>query len=219
MKVELVAQTTGRGKYKDLKSEEIIVAIARHGTIKEDQGKLVLYLMDQKHWSPLDMINFVFEIETSRAIGREILRHKSMFFQEYSQRYTDKMKFEPLELRKQHEKNRQSSTEPFDPFIEHLGVKASEAIEIFTQALHELYKSVTDAGVAKECARFILPERTSTIITVNGTLRSWLSFLNVRCDHNAQKEIQEIAILIGESLESELPNVFARINWRSGMFM
>lgn len=219
MKVELVAQTTGRGKYKDLKSEEIIVAIARHGVIKEDNGKLIVYLMDEKHVSPLDMINFVFEVETSRAIGREILRHKSMFFQEYSQRYTDKMKFEPLELRKQHEKNRQSSTEVFDPFIEKLGMKASEAMELSTEALHQLYKTVTEAGVARECARFILPERTTTILTVNGTLRSWLSFLNVRCDHNAQKEIQNIAVLIGETLEVELPNVFARINWRKGMFM
>lgn len=218
MKVELVAQTTGRGKYKDLKSEEIIVAIARHGVIKEDNGKLIVYLMDEKHVSPLDMINFVFEVETSRAIGREILRHR-MSFQEYSQRYTDKMKFEPLELRKQHEKNRQSSTEVFDPFIEKLGMKASEAMELSTQALHQLYKTVTEAGVARECARFILPERTTTIITVNGTLRSWLSFLNVRCDHNAQKEIQNIAVLIGETLEVELPNVFARINWRKGMFM
>lgn len=219
MKVELVAQTTGRGKYKDLKSEEIIVAIARHGVIKEDNGKLIVYLMDEKHVSPLDMINFVFEVETSRAIGREILRHKSMFFQEYSQRYTDKMAFEPIELRKQHEKNRQSSTEVFNPFIEKLGMKASEAMELSTEALHQLYKTVTEAGVARECARFILPERTTTIITVNGTLRSWLSFLNVRCDHNAQKEIQNIAVLIGETLEVELPNVFARINWRKGMFM
>lgn len=218
MKVELVAQTTGRGKYKDLKPEEIIVAIARHGVIKEDNGKLIVYLMDQKHVSPLEMINFVFEIETSRAIGREILRHR-MSFQEYSQRYTDKMKFEPLELRKQHEKNRQSSTEVFDPFIEKLGMKASEAMELWTQSLYDVYKGVIDAGVARECARFILPERTTTILTVNGTLRSWLSFLNVRCDHNAQKEIQNIAVLIGETLEAELPNVFARIDWRKGMFM
>src|SRR5690625_859029 len=91
MKVELVTKTQGVGKYKELSSEEIISAIARHGTIKEDNGRLVKYLMDHKHWSPLEFLNFTFEIETSRAIGRQMLRHRSMSgIQEWSQRYSER---------------------------------------------------------------------------------------------------------------------------------
>jgi len=114
-KVELVSKTTGVNKYKDLNSEEIIAAIARHGIIKEDNGKLVKYLMAEKHMSPLDMVNFTFEIETSRAIGRQILRHASIKFQEHSKRYSDKISFEPIELRKEHPTNRQSSSDVFNP--------------------------------------------------------------------------------------------------------
>ena len=117
MQVELITKTIGTGKYKDLSSEEIISAIARHGVIKEDNGKLVKHLMDKSHWSPLDMINFTFEIETSRDIGRQILRHQSIKFQEHSTRYSSRVQFEPIELRKEHPTNRQSSTEVFDPAI------------------------------------------------------------------------------------------------------
>lgn len=222
MKVQLVTKTVGVGKYESLNSEEIISAIARHGIIKEDNGKLVKYLMSNAHWSPLDMINFTFEVETSRAIGRQILRHASIKFQEHSQRYSDKVEFEEIELRKEHPTNRQSSTEVFDPEITWKGdtTSASEFIENYLTYTNILYKMLLEKGVAKECARMILPECTKSILSANGTLRSWLSFLNVRCDRNhAQKECQDIATLIGESLEQELPNVFSIIDWKKGMFM
>lgn len=217
MKVELVAFTSGVGKYSELNQEEITSAIARHGIIKEDNGKLVKYLMNEKHWSPLDMINFVFEIQTSRAIGRQILRHASIKFQEHSQRYSESAIFEPFELRKEHPTNRQSSTEVFDPVI--INSKSSKEIKIILGEIYGLYNALIESGVAKECARMILPECTTTTITANGTLRSWLSFLNVRQDHHSQKEVQEISTLIGEALESVMPNVFKQINWRKGMFL
>ena len=223
MNVQLVTKTIGVGKYEGLTSEEIVSAIARHGIIKEDNGKLVKYLMDQKHWSPLDMINFSFEIETSRAIGRQLLRHASIRPQEHSQRYSDRVLFEPIELRKEDKVNRQSSTEIFDPEIwfEAKGItkKASSSIEFTLVMIENLYHNLLKAGVAKECARMILPECVTTTMTFNGTLRSWLSFLNVRCDHHAQKEAVIIATLIGEALEKEMPNVFSTIDWRKGMFM
>ena len=220
MKVELVARIEGVGKYKNLTSEEIISAIARHGIIKEDNGKLVKYLMANRHWSPLDMINFTFEIETSRAIGRQLLRHASIRPQEHSQRYSNRVLFEPIELRKEDKVNRQSSIEIFDPILKDIdGEKASQLIEEHLLEVDRLYESLIKAGVAKECARMILPECTITTMTFNGTLRSWLSFLNVRCDHHAQKEAIEIATLIGEVLEKEMPNVFSIIDWRQGMFM
>lgn len=223
-KVEIVTRTEGVGKYKGLTSEEIVSAIARHGTIKEDNGKLVKYLMANKHWSPLDMINFAFEIKTSRAIARQFLRHSSLKPQEHSQRYSDKVDFEPIELRKEHPTNRQSSTEVFNPIIQ-LGMspkddyRANEAIQDVLEDIQDLYNRLIEKGVAKECARMILPECTSTTLTFNGSLRSWLAFLNVRCDHHSQKEIIELATQVGEILESEMPNVFSSIDWRNGMFM
>lgn len=223
MNVRLVTKTIGVGKYEGLTSEEIISAIARHGVIKEDGGKLVKYLMDNKHWSPLDMINFSFEIETSRAIGRQLLRHASIRPQEHSQRYSDRVLFEPIELRKEDVVNRQSSTEIFDPevWFETKGIrkKASSSIEFTLSMIENLYHNLIKQGVAKECARMILPECTTTTMTFNGTLRSWLSFLNVRCDHHSQKECQDIATLVGEILEKEMPKVFSTIDWKKGMFM
>ena len=225
MNVQLVTKTVGVGKYEGLTSEEIVSAIARHGIIKEDNGKLVKYLMDQKHWSPLDMINFSFEIETSRAIGRQLLRHASIRPQEHSQRYSNRVLFEPIELRREHPTNRQSSTEIFNPIVEgnydtiQEDIEADMLIGDLLKQIEEAYQGLLEAGVAKECARMILPECVTTTMTFNGTLRSWLSFLNVRCDHHAQKEAIEIATLIGEALEKEMPNVFSTIEWRKGMFM
>ena len=236
MKIELVGKTTGEGKYKELNSEEIVAAISRHGIIKEDKGKLVKYLMGEKHWSPLDMINFIFEVETSRAIGRQWLRHTSLRPQEHSQRYSDRVLFEEFELRLEHPTNRQSSTEVVckvgnrigntdfggGEFHKNIPDKFKEfnyELSEHMKKIKELYKKGIDLGIAKECMRNILPECTTTTLTFNGTLRSWLSFLNVRCDHHAQKEIVELATLIGEALEKEMPNVFSQINWRKGMFM
>ena len=220
MNVQLVTKTQGVNKYSSLNNEEVISAIARHGIIKEDNGKLVKYLMDNAHWSPLEQINFGFEIESSRAIVRHILRH-DLKPQEHSQRYSDRVIFEPIELRKEHPTNRQSSTEVFNPNIV-FGDKETPANLVIESALDyidSLYKELINNGVAKECARMILPECTTTTATFNGCLRNWLTFLNVRLDHHAQKEIRIIANLIGEELEKQLPNIFSSIDWRNGMFM
>ena len=238
-KVQLVTKTEGVGKYKGLTSEEIVSAIARHGVIKEDGGKLVKYLMKEHHWSPLDMINFTFEVETSRAIARQWLRHSSIKPQEHSQRYSDRVLFEDIELRLEHPTNRQSSTETvcivskedksaYSMDILDMGdVKpinnkyrdyGSKVFNLLTE-IENLYKEGIELGIAKECVRMFLPECTTTTLTFNGSLRSWLSFLNVRCDHHSQKEIVVLATQVGEILEQELPNVFAQIDWKNGMFM
>lgn len=230
MNVELVSRTQGVGKYKDLTNEEILSAIARHGVIKKDGNKLVKYLINEKHFSPLDMVNFTFEVETSRAIGRQWLRHSSIKPQEHSQRYSDRVLFENIELRLEHPTNRQSSTDVvgvirgnnltvidvdyYDKYVD-----LFKDIEGLLNQIQKVYQKGIELGIAKECMRNILPECTTSTLTFNGTLRSWLSFLNVRCDHHAQKEIQELATLIGESLEIEMPNVFSQIDWRNGMFM
>lgn len=224
MRVKLVSKTIGLNDYSRLNSEEIISAIARHGSIKEDNGRLIRYLMTHKHWSPLEFINLTFQIETSRAIGRQIMRHRSFSgIQEWSQRYEDEISFQNFEIRKQAKKNRQSSTEEFDPIVwdtfSDVDLTASEQIENLLLNIRETYKELIRVGVAKECARMILPECTTTILHLNGSLRTWLSFLNVRIHKDSQKEIRDIAKEVGNILDKEFPNVFDKIDWKNGLFM
>lgn len=233
MNVELISKTIGLNSYSELTDEEIIAAIARHGTIKDDNGKLVKYLMDHKHWSPLQHISFGFKIETRRSISAQIFRHRSLNGQEWSLRYSEPLGFEEIELRREHPTNRQSSTEVFNPLLDidfenanyHLNdgdiepEYASNVIEYYLSMGQILYQELLDKGVAKECARDILPLCTKTTIHITATLRDLLGFLNVRCDEHAQKEVRDIATRIGEELENQLPNVFKNIHWRDGLFM
>lgn len=220
MNVELISKTIGIGNYSKLNNEEIIAAIARHGTIKEDNGRLVKYLMDHAHWSPLQHISFGFKIETRRSISAQIFRHRSLNGQEWSLRYSEPLGFEEIDIRREHPTNRQSSTESFNPVL--FDRERGDAQSVIKDALEDielLYNKLITAGVAKECARDILPLCTKTTIHITGTLRDLLGFINVRCDEHAQKEIREIATAIGEELENQLPNVFSNINWRNGLFM
>lgn len=225
MNVELISKTIGLNSYKDLDNNKIIAAIARHGTIKEDNGKLVKYLMDNAHWSPLQHISFGFKIETRRSISAQIFRHRSLNGQEWSLRYAEPLGFEEIELRKEHPNNRQSSTEAFDPIIDlpyhevPNETLSSDGIKDILEKIEFLYNSLIEAGVAKECARDILPLCTKTTIHIAATLRDLLGFLNVRCDEHAQKEVRDVATRIGEELEKELPEIMSTIDWRNGMFM
>lgn len=227
MKVELISKTVGVNSYQNLNNSEIIAAVARHGSIKEDKGKLVKYLMEHKHWSPLQHISYGFKIETRRSISAQIMRHTSLEFQEWSLRYSEPLGFEDIELRKEHPTNRQSSTEVFDPMLFNYetisGVSedylASETVLTVLDDIRHCYNKLIEAGVAKECARDILPLCTKTTIHLTGTLRNLLSFLNVRHTEHAQKEVKLIASEIGVIIEKELPDVMNKIDWRNGYFM
>lgn len=224
MNVELISKTIGLNSYEKLDNNEIIAAIARHGTIKENGGKLVKYLMDNKHWSPLQHISFGFKIETRRSISAQIFRHRSLNGQEWSLRYAEPLGFEEIELRREHPTNRQSSSEVFDPVLDIVDynfgeIKASDRIQKLMYDVENLYKELIESGVAKECARDILPLCTKTTIHITGTLRDLLGFLNTRCDVHAQLEIRDIATRIGEELEKELPEIMSTIDWRNGLFL
>ena len=223
-KVELISKTIGLNSYEKLDNNEIIAAIARHGTVKENGGKLVKYLMCNKHWSPLQHISFGFKIETRRSISAQIFRHRSLNGQEWSLRYAEPLGFEEIELRREHPTNRQSSSEVFDPVLDIVDynfgeIKASDRIQKLMYDIENLYKELIESGVAKECARDILPLCTKTTIHITGTLRDLLGFLNTRCDVHAQFEIRDIATRIGEELEKELPEIMGTIDWKNGMFM
>ena len=231
MEVSLISKTQGLNEYSLLDNNEIIAAIARHGAIKEDGGKLVKYLMDNAHWSPLQHISFGFKIETRRSISAQIFRHRSLNGQEWSLRYGTPLGFEEIDIRREHPTNRQSSTDSFDPDInipkynsvtgkyEDNFELSSIKIKKCISSIQYLYEELLNNGVAKECARDILPLCTKTTIHITATLRDLLGFLNVRCDEHAQKEVRDIATRIGEELELQLPDIMKTINWRNGMFM
>jgi len=220
-KVELISRTEGLGIYEDLSNSEIIAAIARHGTIKSDNGKLVKYLMDHKHWSPLQHVSFGFKIETRRSISAQIFRHRSLNGQEWSLRYAEPLGFEEIDIRREHPTNRQSSTDSFNPEITFGNRKTTvrDEYNLLMLYIDDLYNKSIEAGVAKECARDILPLCTKTTIHITGTLRDLLGFINVRCEEHSQKEVQIIATQMGEALEKGLPEVFKDIDWRNGLFM
>lgn len=202
MKVEMVAMT--KPLIEGVSVEDFTAYIARIGKVKDNPKKLIKYLIKNKHWSPFEHTYVTFKIETSRAIGRQILRHRSFTFQELSQRYEEVLEFEEIELRREHPTNRQSSTEVFDPFLKESG-NASLTIERFLKRAQELYNELLEAGVAKECARMILPECTRTTMLFTGNLRSWIHFLEIRKDEHAQKEVR----LISEEIEKQLLNYFS----------
>jgi len=166
---------------------------------KETSEKLVKYLIKHKHWSPLEMVSACLEIETTRDIARQILRHRSFSFQEFSQRYadpTDDLSFEIREARLQDPKNRQNSmsidkdNEQQRRIAEEWRMRQMSHV----REVKELYKWAIDKGIAKEQARAILPEgNTISRMYVNGTLRSWIHFIELRSGNGTQLEHMEIA--------------------------
>ena len=196
-------------------AEEHIVEIARVSSSRKNKKDkpegLLRYLVQHKHWSPFEHGHATFEIETSKAIGIQLIRHRSFSFQEFSQRYQDVNRlddmFEYIELREQCEDNRQSSTKVIDPTIVYRGddVQATELIKNHLHNSKDLYNKLLANGVAREQARMVLPLTTRTKIHMTGTIRSWIHFLELRDDEHAQKEIQLIAKEIKKQLKKELP--------------
>lgn len=212
MNVKLVSITKSMVEEKELSPEELIVYVARvsnpsNQLNSETSDKLLSYLAKNKHWSPFEMVDMTVEIVTSRGIAQQILRHRSFSFQEFSQRYAEVTDFEPVQLRKAGATNRQSSLEPFDPELGHEDETASVIIKMHLDNCEALYKSLLDHGVAKECARFVLPITTQTKIYMKGSIRSWIHYLQIRCDQHTQLEHREIAFSILEVFKTNFPNI------------
>lgn len=172
-------------------------------TPEDDAAKLIAFLIQHKHWSPFDMVNLCIEIQTTRDIGRQVLRHWSIHPQEFSQRYAvvDFSEIQPREMRKKGSTNRQGSIDE-----RHLQFEW-DAMEFVEQGV-ALYNTMIAAGVAPECARSILPEGyTPTRMYLNGTVRSWIHYLQQRLDFHAQKEHREIAQQIQWLFADHFPSV------------
>ena len=211
MKVELVSIT--KPVIDGVNSAEDLIAFCARVSNPGNQMNtatapgLLKYLIKNKHWSPFEMVNMCVSIETSRAMAQQILRHRSFSFQEFSQRYaavTDlEEMLEPVELRQAAETNRQSSnvvTNYYDDEINKLQLG-------LVRSYHELIAN----GVSTETARFILPLTTKTKLYMNGTLRSWVHYLDLRCDEHTQKEHRLVAEQVKNILEVNFPTVYEAI--------
>jgi len=168
--------------------------------------KLLKYLIKNKHWSPFEMVNVCMEIETTRDIARQILRHRSFSFQEFSQRYAEVVNWDKGEARLQDNKNRQNSIPTQDRELQRWWDEQQAAV--WKQST-EAYKLALQQGMAKEVARKVLPEGLAmSRMYMNGTLRSWLHYVDIRCDVSTQKEHREIAQQCKVVLSSLFPSLF-----------
>lgn len=202
--------------------ENKIVEIARVSSSRKDKTEnpepLINHLIKNNHWSPFEHGMITMGIVTSKAIGIQLLRHRSFTFQEFSQRYAKVTEIEPIEIRRQAIKNRQSSEEVFNPNVSYKGVingnsDAKKAINHYINLGQHLYNNLIEANVAKECARMILPMSTQTTIYMSGTVRSWIHLLAIRDDSHAQLEIQLIAKEMKKIFKEQCPMISSALNY------
>ena len=200
------------------KAEETMGYVARVSNPKnQDNPKvagLLGYCIKHGHWSVFEQAHMTLEIETTRGLAAQILRHRSFTYQEFSQRYADSSmlsKVIPLpELRRQDDKNRQNSIDDLDPFVvQDFDLKMQRH---FVEGM-KLYKEMLDAGVAKECARFVLPLATPTKLYMTGSVRSWIHYINLRSAHGTQKEHMEIAENCRSIFNEQFPIVAEALGW------
>ena len=176
----------------------------------EDYAGLLKYLIREKHWSPFEMVNVCMEIETTRDIARQILRHRSFSFQEFSQRYAKASNMVMSEARLQDSKNRQNSLETEDRQLQYWWEGAQRRVQTEAQFM---YESALAKGIAKEQARKLLPEgMTMSKMYMQGTLRSWLHYIEIRCDKATQKEHREVADQCRDIIYENFPTVKAALN-------
>ena len=200
------------------KAEETMGYVARVSNPKnQDNPKvagLLSYCIKHCHWSVFEQAHLTVEIETTRGLAAQILRHRSFTYQEFSQRYADSSmlsKVIPMpELRRQDDKNRQNSIDDLDPFVvQDFELKMQRH---FVDGM-KLYKEMLDAGVAKECARFVLPLATPTKLYMTGSVRSWIHYINLRSAHGTQKEHMQIAENCRAIFNEQFPIVAEALEW------
>jgi thymidylate synthase (FAD) len=175
---------------------------------------LLKYCIKNQHWSIFEHAFLTIEINTSLAIATQILRHRSFTFQQFSQRYADSTELQlelPVpDLRKQDTKNRQNSTDDLGDYVK-LGLQ-EEIRKHFEYSL-KLYNKMLDVGVAKECARFVLPQATQTRLYMSGSLRSWMHYVDLRSAHGTQKEHMEVAEAIRCIFTCQFPTISSALGW------
>lgn len=214
MKVKLISLTKPLIEGIDT-AEELISYCARvsnppNQLNTETSPRLLKYCIDHQHWSIYEQAFMTLEIKTSRAIAAQILRHRSFSFQEYSQRYSKATTLENLEWRLQGKTNRQVGDEEY-PISQNMDVAV--IVHEAQQKCLKAYEKLIESGIAKECARMILPLNTSTTLYMSGSIRSWLHYLQLRTKEDTQKEHRDIALEIKKIFVKEFPVTSCALNW------
>ena len=199
-------------------AEKMMAYIARVSNPANQQNEkysgLLKYCIKHNHWSVFEQSSMTLEIETTRGLAAQILRHRSFTYQEFSQRYADTKLLDdtiPLpQLRKQDTKNRQNSTDDLDEFL--VQDFQLEMTKLFESSMN-LYNKMLEQGVAKECARFVLPLATPTRLYMTGSCRSWIHYINLRSAHGTQKEHMNIAEECRRIFTEQFPAVSEALEW------
>jgi thymidylate synthase (FAD) len=207
--VEMLSVTPG--------AEEVISYCARVSAPQNQlkfssSAKLIKYLIANKHWSPFEMAHMTLQIKTSRGISPQILRHRSFTFQEFSQRYAavDASGLIVYAARRQDDKNRQNS---IDDLSDDIKCEWEERQNANWKSAFEHYTWALDNGIAKECARFILPLGCATTLYMSGSIRSWIHYIDLRASNGTQKEHMDIAVECKEIFKKELPGIAEALGW------
>jgi len=219
MNVELISYSQGADGKNLLDQVAFAARVSNPANQNNDatSEKLVRYLIKNQHWSPLEMVNVCLEINTTRDIARQILRHRSFSFQEFSQRYADasQLGFENKEARYQDTKNRQNSTE-LDLNVDddrRLAYQWELMQNNLLERVKDSYAWALEHGIAKEQARAILPEgMTKSRMYMNGTLRSWVHYIQLRSGNGTQKEHREVALSCADAIETVFPMIKEFVN-------
>ena len=198
-------------------AEQMMAYIARVSNPANQENEkysgLLKYCIKHNHWSVFEQSSMTVEIETTRAIAAQILRHRSFTFQEFSQRYADTKLLEAVvlpELRRQDSKNRQNSIDDLDPEVVD---KLNKQMKTLFSSSSALYNQMLECGVAKECARMVLPLCTPTRIYMTGSCRSWIHYINLRSGHGTQKEHMVIAKAVKDVFVEQFPAVSEALEW------
>ena len=198
-------------------AEKTMAYIARVSNPKNQDNEnfsgLLRYCIKHQHWSVFEQSSMTLEIETTRGIAAQILRHRSFTYQEFSQRYADSNllgDIELPELRRQDDKNRQNSIDDLEPEVVE---KFNRQMNTLFSSAFGLYNQMLQAGVAKECARFVLPLATPTRIYMTGSCRSWVHYINLRSAHGTQKEHMDIANSCKKIFIEQFPSVSEALDW------
>jgi len=196
-----------------LTPEGLIAKLARVSSSNPDNPNiegLLKYCLREGHWSIFEMVDMTLEIVTSRAIAQQIIRHSSFKFQEFSQRYAEVLDYEPCQARRQDLKNRQNSIDDLPEWVKTQFEIDQE--EIWDRA-YELYQESLKRGIAKECARMLLPLNTQTRLYMKGSVRSWIHYLQVRTHPSTQLEHREVAIAATPIFNNNFPTISAALDW------
>jgi len=194
-------------------AEKVMTYCARVSSPHQDSDQLkglLTYCIKNKHWSVFEMATMCIEIETSRAIAQQILRHRSFHFQEFSQRYAEVKGIELYPARRQDTKNRQNSTDDLDISTELWFDRVQEEMGEFAMTQ---YNYALSLGIAKEQARFLLPLSTTTRLYMHGTVRDWIHYVSLRIENGTQKEHKDIANSIKKIMMKELPITTQALEW------